>query len=146
MDHGECKHEVYLSFEVIEAHTVSCASSCVDPVEQSGLPGTTLKFHQHLRLNIYGYDPSSATDETREFHREEAHPGARLNHRHSLGHERAENSRGVMYQTPERACQEIANPPRAHTMRHISPPTPTLHRKSHWISPSPNDFRFTHPE
>jgi hypothetical protein len=91
MDHGKRKHEVHLPFEIIEAHTVSRALSCVDPVEQSGLPGATPEFHQHLRLHIYGYDPSRATDKTRELHREVAHPGARFKHRHPLGYEMPEN-------------------------------------------------------
>jgi hypothetical protein len=31
-------------------------------------------------------------------------------------------------------------------MNHVSPPNPTFHRKSDWISPNPNDPRFTRPE
>src|SRR5512135_969477 len=127
MDHGECKIKVHLPFEVIEAHHVSGTLSCIDPVEQSSLPSATPEFRQHLRLHIYGYDPSPATDEACKFHREEAHPGARLNHRHSFGYKRPENGCGAMHQTSERACQKIANPPRANPMRHISPPNPSFH-------------------
>lgn len=65
MDYGKCKHEIYLPFEVIEAHTVSWGVSCIDPVEQSAFPSATPEFHKHLWLHIYGYDPSWTTDKTR---------------------------------------------------------------------------------
>src|SRR5512134_654326 len=120
MDHGECKHEVHPPFEVIDAQIVSWAMSCFDPVEQSGFPSATPEFHKHLWLHINGYDPSRATDKTCQLHREEAHPGARLDHGHSLGHEGPENGSRVMHEPSEGGCQEIANPPRAYSMRHCS--------------------------